>query len=57
MDQDNVYVENLRFSTQVFTTLTNEKENLWDTLTSPRELLFWSVVNISLIAFIFYLIP
>lgn len=40
MDQDNVYIENLRFSTQVFTTFTNEKENLWNTLTSPRELLF-----------------
>ena len=40
MDQDSVYIENLRFSTQVFTTLNNEKENLWETLTSPRELLF-----------------
>lgn len=45
MDQDNVYIENLRFSTQVFTTLTNEKENLWNTLTSPRELLFWALVH------------
>ena len=44
MDQDNVYGENLRFSTQVFTTLTNKKENLWDTLTSPREL-FWALVH------------